>query len=194
MTGTIHQNKMEKHADTLQELDHQLFSLIGRIAKEYRAIENVALGCKVTASSMVVADLPYSCDKAVNGKYSDAEMMQNHWVSNDTDKVHWITYDLGLIRPIRKIVLYHIKCNVIVDYTIQGCNDNPHWDDLGDAVNNQEGITAYYLKGQSYRFLRVYITKPSTQGSAARLLEFQAWAGLGYKSRWFFLFFLLRIL
>ena len=122
---------------------------------------------------MVVADIPYSCEKTVNGKYSDKEMMQNHWVSNDTDKVHWITYDLGQKWPIRKIVLYHIKCNVLVDYTIQGSNDSQHWDDLCNVVNNQDGTTPYYLKGQAYQFLRVYITNPSTQGGAARLLEFQ---------------------
>jgi F5/8 type C domain len=175
LTGAIRQNKMEKQTERLMELDHQLFSLIGKISKEHQGLKNVAFGCKVMASSMVVADIPYSCEKTVNGKYSDKEMMQNHWVSNDTDKVHWITYDFGQKWPIRKIVLYHIKCNVLVDYTIQGSNDSQHWDDLCNVVNNQDGTTPYYLKGQAYQFLRVYITNPSTQGGAARLLEFQVW-------------------
>ncbi|MFR1517181.1 MAG: discoidin domain-containing protein [Clostridia bacterium] len=176
MTGAICQNKMEKQANELLTLDQHLFSLLGKISKEHQALKNVALGCKVTASSMVAADIPYSGDKTVNGKYGAADMMQNHWVSNSTDKVHWITYDLGQKWPIKKIVLYHIKCNVLISYIIQGSNDNQHWDDLCKAVNNQEGITPYYLKGQSYQFLRLFITNPSTQGNAARLLEFQAWA------------------
>lgn len=176
MSGTIQQGKMEKQVETLQELDRQLFSLLGKISQEHQALRNVAFGCKVTASSMVVADIPYSGDKTVNGKYGDADMMQNHWVSNSTDKVHWITYDLGQKWPIKKIVLYHIQCNVLISYMIQGSNDNQHWDDLCNTVNNQKGIAPYYLKGQFYRYLRVYITNPSTQGTAARLLEFQAWA------------------
>lgn len=182
MSGAIHQDKMEKQAEILQDLDHQLFSLIGKISKEYQLLEkeyqllkNAALSCKVMASSMVVADIPYNCDKTVNGKYSDDEMMQNHWVSNDTDKIHWIKYDLGQKWPIQRIVLYHINCNVLVDYIIQGSNDNLHWEDLFQEVNNQKAINLYYFKGQSYQFIRVYITNPSTQGSAARLLEFQAW-------------------
>ena len=68
-----------------------------------------------------------------------------------------------------------INCNVLVDYIIQGSNDNLHWEDLFQEVNNQKAINLYYFKGQSYQFFRVYITNPSTQGSAARLLEFQVW-------------------
>ena len=176
MIGEISKNKMEKEIKQLLELDHQLFTLIDKILSNYQSIKNVAYQCKVTASSMVESDIAYSPDKTVNGKYSDEVMLQNHWVSNNTDKVHWITYDLGKKWPIRKIVLYHIKCNVLVDYMIQGSNDNQHWDILYNVVNNQKGSTSYYLKGQSYQFLRVYITNPSTQGTAARIVEFQAWA------------------
>lgn len=170
------QNRMEKQFETLKEWDHRFFSLIGRVSAYFQNARNIALGCKVTTSSMVVADIPYSGEKTVNGKYSDADMMQNHWVSNDTDKNHWITYDFGKKRPIWKVVLYHVKCNMLVDYIIQGSNDSQQWDDLYKVVYNQEGISSYYLKGQSYRYLRVYITNPSLYGTAARLLEFQAWA------------------
>lgn len=64
---------------------------------------------------MVTADIPYSGDKTVNGKYSDKERMENHWVSNDTDRIHRLAYDPGQAYPVKKIVLYHIKCNVLHD-------------------------------------------------------------------------------
>ena len=62
---------------------------------------------------MVTADIPYSGDKTVNGKYSDEERMENRWVSYGTDRIHWIAYDPGQAYPVKKIVLYHIKCNVL---------------------------------------------------------------------------------
>ena len=76
---------MEKQATALQALDYRLFSLLG------------------------------SGDKTVNGKYSDKERMENHWVSNDTDRIHRLAYDPGQAYPVKKIVLYHIKCNVLHD-------------------------------------------------------------------------------
>ena len=62
---------------------------------------------------MVTADIPYSGDKTVNGKYSDKERMENRWVSYDTDRIHRLAYDPGQAYPVKKIVLYHIKCNVL---------------------------------------------------------------------------------
>ena len=124
---------------------------------------------------MVTADIPYSGDKTVNGKYSDEERMKNRWVSYDTDRIHWIAYDLGQAYPVKKIVLYHIKCNVLIDYTIQGSRDSLQWKDLCRETDNHDGITSYYLNGRPYRYFRLYITNPSAQGNAARLLEFQAW-------------------
>ncbi len=175
MTGSIHQDKMEKQATALQALDYRLFSLLGRLSQDQHILKNVAFGCSVTASSMVTGDIPYSGDKTVNGKYSDEEMMENHWVSNDTDRIHWIAYDLGQAYPVKKIVLYHIKCNVLIDYTIQGSRDSLQWKDLCRETDNHDGITSYYLDGRPYRYFRLYITNPSAQGNAARLLEFQAW-------------------
>lgn len=57
-------------------------------------------------------------------------MMENHWVSNDTDRIHRLVYDPGQAYPVKKIVLYHIKCNVLIDYTIQGRRDSLQRKDL----------------------------------------------------------------
>ena len=97
---------------------------------------------------MVTADIPYSGDKTVNGKYSDEERMENHWVSNDTDRIHWIAYDLGQAYPVKKIVLYHIKCNVLIDYTIQGSRDSLQWKDLCRETDSHAGISG---QGESFR-------------------------------------------
>ena len=97
---------------------------------------------------MVTADIPYSGDKTVNGKYSDEERMENHWVSNDTDRIHWIAYDPGQAYPVKKIVLYHIKCNVLIDYTIQGSRDSLQRKDLCRETDSHAGISG---QGESFR-------------------------------------------
>lgn len=90
---------------------------------------------------MVTADIPYSGDKTVNGKYSDKERMENHWVSNDTDRIHRLAYDPGQAYPVKKIVLYHIKCNVLIDYTIQGSRDSLQRKDLCRETDSHAGIS-----------------------------------------------------
>ena len=85
----------------MQTLDYRLFFLAGKTI--------------AGPAYLVTADIPYSGDKTVNGKYSDEERMENHWVSNDTDRIHRLAYDPGQAYPVKKIVLYHIKCNVLHD-------------------------------------------------------------------------------
>lgn len=77
-------------------------------------------------------------------------MMENHWVSNDTDGIHRLVYDPGQAYPVKKIVLYHIKCNVLIDYTIQGRRAILCSGRICTETDSHDEITSYYLNGRPY--------------------------------------------
>ncbi|MGB7605056.1 MAG: discoidin domain-containing protein [Lutisporaceae bacterium] len=139
-------------------------------------LKNYAANCSCTASSeyQEVETNILSASRAVDGKYS--EQKSDMWASDELICDHWLKVDLGAQVCVSKFIIRHdftSRLYYLVDYKIQGSNDDANWDDIVVTEDNNKDITINEITPSSYRYLRIYITKPSRVDSVARIMEFE---------------------
>ncbi len=139
-------------------------------------LKNYAANCICTASSEYQeGETNILCaNRAVDGKYS--KRISDMWASDDLVGDHWLKVDLGKQACISKFIIRHefiSKLYYLVDYKIQGSNDDIIWDDLVVTEDNNKDITMHEITTSSYRYFRIYITKPSRVDNVARIMEFE---------------------
>lgn len=133
---------------------------------------NFALGTQTWADSE-----SFNCkaSQAVDGKWDTWQT--NLWHSDALEEEHWIKIDLNSPKSLTKFVIRHYphRGYITSDFEIQGSNDDNTWNILASVQDNSEAITIHDVISCSYRYLRLYITKPGRIDLYARIFEFEAW-------------------
>lgn len=170
----------DKYINSTQDLDCKLINfskkLISQInsSKNKKHIFDLALNCKVTASSETeYAGLPAIAANTVNGNIG-SELAGNVWCSNATDSFHWLLFDLEAIAKIQKIVL-RFERNYCLKYDIEASCDGVSWETVVMETDNSSEIVCYNVHDIVCRYLKLKIDIPVLYGSAAMLREFEAW-------------------
>ena len=153
-------------------------------------VATAAMGSTATASSEYSA--AYGPEKAINGKWrvgdpSPEVGQPDKWNSAAGAKgPHWLAIDFGQPRRVFKIVVRHqgvlgehdeqTRDNT-ADFQLQSsASVSGPWNDLvAPVTNNTDSLTVHEFAPQTFRFLRIYITKGTqTDNSYARIFEGQA--------------------
>ena len=132
-------------------------------------------------------------ERAIDGRWSHLET--ERWVSaGQSSAPHWLTIDFGQSRTIHKVVLRHegslgkfqdIEEFNTADFQVQWANSaQGPWRDLVAPVHgNTDVLTTHRFAPKTFRYLRIYITKPALKaGEPARLFEVEAFAALQPKA------------
>lgn len=117
---------------------------------------NIALNKPATASNYV---MPYSPDKAVNGVTTPF----SRWLSNTVPAA--MAVDLGSVNVITTWTVRHMGVAGwaspdynMVDYSLQGSNNNSSWVTIDSVTNNNQSTTTRNVIA-AYRYIRLYVTK-----------------------------------
>ena len=117
---------------------------------------NIALNKPATASNYV---MPYSPDKAVNGVTTPF----SRWLSNTVPAA--MAVDLGSVNVITTWTVRHMGVAGwaspdynLVDYSLQGSNNNSSWVTIDSVINNSQSTTTRNVIA-AYRYVRLYVTK-----------------------------------
>ncbi len=117
---------------------------------------NIALNKSATASNYVK---PYSPNKAVNGVITPF----SRWLSNAVPAA--MVVDLGFINVITAWTVRHMGVAGwmtpdynLVDFSLQGSNNNTTWTTIDSVTNNSASITTRGVIA-AYRYVRLYVTK-----------------------------------
>lgn len=99
-------------------------------------------------------------EKAFDGKW-DAD--KDGWISDSTDSDHWVAVDMAEEVGANKFVIKHFPGeHVTSDFEIQGSNDERDWVTIKSFTGNTQEETIVLLdEAVSYRYYRLYITKPN---------------------------------
>ncbi len=152
--------------------------------KMYKNIDNI--DCKhldisltnYALNSKIFADSEYRpASKAINTRIDSPE---DSWRSQNSPPPHWLTVDFGRRRNIVKIVVKHFYNNmtcITQDFEIQGSNNGINWVTIVSIVNNNNVETVHNVEVSTYRFIRMYIKRPSKSkmDDIARIYEFEVW-------------------
>ncbi len=118
---------------------------------------NIAINKTATATSYV---LPYAPSRAVNGNATDPT---SRWLCKTVPAA--MVVDLGTRYIITGWTVRHMSTAGwatpdynMVDYALQGSNDNTNWATIDTVVNNTLSVTTNTVLG-AYRYVRVYVTK-----------------------------------
>ena len=138
-----------------------------------RELINFALNAKATADSQY--DDMHGAQNALNSH--TINFLNNAWVSDASQKKHWLKVDLGREREIRLIKIVHIgpEGYYAVDFTLQGRNKNQAWVELAKVKDNDESVTVIDVSPARYRYFRLYITNPSRKDFIGRVNNFEIW-------------------
>jgi len=181
-------NKKNEIIEKIHKYDNELHSKILNFYEQIRNqanypeknvtgnLKNYAANCNCTASSeyQEIGTNILCANRAVDGKYSDRR--SDMWASDELMCDHWLKVDFGSQVCVSKFIIRHdftSKLYYLVDYKIQGSNDDVNWDNLVIIKDNNKDITMHEITPSSYRYFRVYITKPSRFDSIARIMEFE---------------------
>lgn len=117
---------------------------------------NIALNKPATASNYV---MPYSPDKAVNGVTTPF----SRWLSNTVPAA--MAINLGSVNVITAWTVRHMGVAGwaspdynMVDYSLQGSNDNSSWVTIDSVTNNTLSTTTRNVIS-AFRYVRLYVTK-----------------------------------
>ena len=117
---------------------------------------NIALNKPATASNYV---MPYSPDKAVNGVTTPF----SRWLSNTVPAA--MAIDLGSVNVITAWTVRHMGVAGwaspdynMVDYSLQGSNNNSSWVTIDSVTNNTLSTTTRNVIS-AFRYVRLYVTK-----------------------------------
>ena len=189
----IYLSKKEKNKilENIQEMDNKLLCLINDLYNNYiRHKEstvyankqiNYALSAKASASSEYFAPAfnnVYAASHAVNGKWEN--IRTDTWISSSSNIINWLKVDLGQPRTINKFVIRHFARQGYntIDFKIQALNNAKKWVDLVNVKNNSSDITIHDISSSTYRYFRIYITKPGECDFHTRINEFEIWGNV----------------
>jgi predicted alpha-1,2-mannosidase len=139
---------------------------------------NIALNKTATANQFVTGEDP---PKAVDG----ISTYPSKWCSNVSgDK--WLKLDLGQNYTINRWVVKHcgaggepVNWNTS-DFKLQKSSDGNTWTDVDSVVGNTANITDRNVTAFTNRYVRLYITKPTSDTDiAARIYEFELYSSSG---------------
>jgi|GEM_PF-102276 len=137
---------------------------------------NHALNKPVTTNSDTLASSDMGISNLTDGSW--ANQVGDCWVTNKAgyDSV-WAVIDLQTTQTFDEIKVYNVGADGTAgstadlntsDYTLLGSDDDSIWTEIGSIQNNQEAVNSFQLtEPVSYRYVKVDITKPHTDGSAA---------------------------
>lgn len=187
----LEDDEKEKYIDRIKTINNELSIFfekfyVSELSKEYNSVFeqindieliNFAPNSIVTASSELEAyGNIFDAKRVIDGKYN--EFITDMWASSDEPGPHWIMVDIGREVSIFKIIIIHDFRSpelCLIDYIIQGSNDNIIWINLVEITENNKSNTTHYCIGQKYRYYRVYITKPSKIDNTARMFGIECW-------------------
>jgi len=149
------------------------FSVVAKIGEEASAMSavlkvttntliqsgNVALGSVATASGQY--NMGFGAGNAVDGTVSGWINITPVWLSGGSAP-YWLKVDLGVEKSVNEFIVYHGGANSkypgvkIVNYKIQGSNDNAQWNDLVTVTDNTQTLTTHQIDTVTYRYIRVY--------------------------------------
>lgn len=140
------------------------------------SIGNVALNKNATANQSVAGEGP---EKAVDGSTAPYNNGNSKWCSTAAgDK--WLRVDLGQSYNINRWVVKHAGSGGesaswnTRDFKLQKSSDGNNWTDVDIVAGNTAGITDRTVSQFNARYVRLYITTPtSTSSQAARIYEFE---------------------
>ena len=134
---------------------------------------NVALNKTATADSTFGSE-PVS--RTVDGSVS------TKWASSNTTGGHWIRLDLGQSYSIKRWVVKHAQAGGEAsyfntrDFKLQKSTDGTNWTDADTVTGNTGSITDRNVTAFSSRYVRLYITTPTTgSDNTARIYELEVW-------------------
>lgn len=118
---------------------------------------NLVLNKPTTASSYV---LPYSSARAVDGSTAPT----NRWLCNQLPG--YMTVNMGSPCWINRWIVRHMGTAGwktpdynMMDYKLQGSNDNTNWVDLDSVIGNTVAVTDRTFTAVQYQYVRLYVTK-----------------------------------
>ncbi|WP_227872085.1 endo-beta-N-acetylglucosaminidase [Paenibacillus albus] len=134
-------------------------------------MSNLALNKSATASS--------TCATTEAAKYAFDGNLKTKWCDNSSTLPHWVISDLGANYAITDFALSHaelggeaVSMNTY-DYQIQLSDDKVNWRNVVDVHGNTKGLTEHTIDMSEARYVRLWVTKPtSTTDNAARIYEF----------------------
>lgn len=143
------------------------------------ADQNIALNKPVTASSYVK---PYEPARAVNGTYG-ATTPTSRWLCNTVPAA--MVVDLGSVNVITAWTVRHMGVAGwaspdynMVDYSLQGSNNNSSWVTIDSVTNNTLSTTTRSVTS-AYRYVRLYVTKGlRTNTQFASIMELEVYGHL----------------
>lgn len=139
------------------------------------AIQNLALNKTATASSYV---MPYSPSRAVNGSITPT----SRWLCNTVPAS--LVVDLLGQNVITSWVVKNMSVAGwrspdynMVEYKLQGSNDNNTWYDIDSVTNNSNNITTRNISTLVvFRYVRLYVTNGlRTNSKFASIMEFEVY-------------------
>ena len=118
--------------------------------------------------------------KAVDGSVPN----NSKWCSTASgDK--WLRLDLGQNYNFNRWVVKHAgaggedpRANTR-DFKLQKSTDGSNWTDVDTVTGNTANITDRAVAVSNVRYVRLYITNPSSMDTAARIYEFELYDGTG---------------
>jgi endo-beta-N-acetylglucosaminidase D/PKD repeat protein len=135
-------------------------------------LSNLSLNKPATADS--------TCAASEVAKYAFDGNIKTKWCANAGNGPHWVISDLGASYAITDFIISHAEIGGEAvnmntqDYKIQISSDKVTWNDVVDMHGNTKGITKDSIELKQARYVRLWITKPtSTTDSAARIYEFE---------------------
>lgn len=140
--------------------------------------KNVALNKSATANQSVTGEGP---EKAVDGSIASYSNGNSKWCSTASgDK--WLKVDLGQNYNINRWVVKHAGSGGentawnTKDFKLQKSSDGTSWTDVDAVAGNTASITDRTVAAFASRYVRLYITAPSsTSDQAARIYEFEVY-------------------
>jgi predicted alpha-1,2-mannosidase len=138
---------------------------------------NIALNKTAAANQYVAGEEPF---KAVDGSV----LNNSKWCSTAPgDK--WLRLDLGQSYNFNRWVVKHAgaggedpRANTR-DFKLQKSVDGSNWTDVDTVTGNTADITDRAVAVSNFRYVRLYITNPSSMDTAARIYEFELYDSAG---------------
>lgn len=147
-----------------KKLDEQLKHILSQVVQQLQ-------DCKCESGQVVEENLVFQC--VISASSCEDEQSKNAsnvrrddesiWKSKKSDLPHWISFELPEEKRLNKLCIMHHpeQHKMTKDFQIQGSQDGVYWQTLEIVENNFHSVTEHDLKGERYRFLRIYITIPA---------------------------------